>query len=81
MSSILLASGFAYNSSQASTSSPPPSIENNNCVNDTNMTSNYLTMECSNTLTNTTNAVSDLDCVTSAGWFNVCAWLEQDVDL
>lgn len=75
-----MTSGFVYNSAEATNIAEqfPPNDEN--CVNNTNMTSNYLTMECRNTLTNTTNTVSDLKCDTDAGWFNACVWLEQIVN-
>jgi len=49
-----------------------------NCVNQTNMTSNYLGMTCNNNLVNTNKTISDINTVTSTGWFVVTAWLEKD---
>jgi len=49
-----------------------------NCVNQTNMTSNYLGMTCNNNLVSTNKTISDINTVTSTGWFVVTAWLEKD---
>jgi hypothetical protein len=49
-----------------------------NCVNKTNMTSIYLGMTCNNNLVSTNKTVSDINTVTSTGWFVVTAWLEKD---
>ncbi|HEU5119768.1 MAG TPA: hypothetical protein VFT71_02170 [Candidatus Nitrosocosmicus sp.] len=77
---ILLGANLNYNTIEATTMTSEAS-ESYSCVNDTNMTSNYLTLTCSNQLTNTTNAVSDLKCDTDAGWFNGCVWLERVTNL
>jgi hypothetical protein len=47
-------------------------------VNQTNMTSNCLAMTCNNELVNTNKTISDINTVTSTGWFVVTAWLEKD---
>ena len=52
-----------------------------NCVNNTNLTSNYLNMECTNMLANSTGIKEGLRCDTDAGWFNVCVWLERETNM
>jgi hypothetical protein len=54
------------------------SSNNKNCVNQTNMTSNYLAMTCNDKLVATSKTISDINTVTSTGWFVVTAWLEKD---
>lgn len=82
ISIALFLCGLSYNSAQAtSMAEQTSSYSSENCYNETNMTSDYLSLRCANVLTNTTNVVSDLKCDSDAGWFNVCVWLEQDVNL
>ena len=49
-----------------------------NCVNQTSITSNYLAMTCNNQLVNTNKTISDINIVTSIGWFVVTTWSEKD---
>jgi hypothetical protein len=48
------------------------------CVNQTNMPSNCLAMTCNNELVNTNKTISDINTVTSTGWFVVTSWLENN---
>ncbi len=78
ISIVLLGSNFAHTPAQGQNMTTQSSYYNQNCVNNTNMTTNYLTVTCSNELTNTPNNISDINTVTSTGWFVVTAWLEHE---
>jgi len=74
----LLGTNFMRTPIQAQNSDQQNSYNNANCVNKTNMTSNYLGMTCNNNLVSTNKTVSDINTVTSTGWFVVTAWLEKE---
>jgi hypothetical protein len=59
------------------TSAQPGVGTDNNCVNNTAMPSNYLTLTCDNSLIKTNDTITNLNCGTSSGWFIVCIWLQQ----
>lgn len=74
---VLLGSNFAYLPAQGQNMSSYQSYASQNCVNLTNMTTNYLTVTCTSELINTPGNISDIQTVTSTGWFVVTAWLER----
>jgi len=74
----LLGTNFMHTTIQGQNKNQQNSYNNANCINHTNMTSIYLAMTCNNELVNTNTTVSDLNTVTSTGWFVVTAWLEKD---
>lgn len=75
---VLLGSNFVHAPAQGQNMTQQNSYTSENCVNNTNMTSNYLTVTCSEELTNTNKTIEDINLVTSTGWFVVTAWLERE---
>ena len=57
--------------------SAQPGDLDNNCVNNTAMPSNYLTLTCDNSLIKTNDTITNLNCATSSGWFIVCIWQQH----
>ena len=78
ISLALLGTNFMHTPIQAQNFDQQNIYNEANCVNKTNMTSNYLGMTCHNKLVNTNKTISDINTVTSTGWFVVTAWLEKD---
>jgi hypothetical protein len=78
ISLALLGTNFMHTPIQAQNFDQQNIYNEANCVNQTNMTSNYLGMSCNNNLVSTNKTISDINTVTSTGWFVVTAWLEKD---
>lgn len=75
---VLLGSSFTFIPAQGQNMTSQESYNSQNCVNLTNMTTNYLSVTCSNELVETPYNISDIKTVTSTGWFVVTAWLERN---
>jgi hypothetical protein len=75
---VLLGTNFIHTPILGQNMNQQNSFNNKNCVNQTNMTSNYLAMTCNDKLVATSKTISDINTVTSTGWFVVTAWLEKD---
>jgi hypothetical protein len=66
--------------SAQSVSAPPMSQQFNTtniCENNTSLPDNYFTVTCNNTLVDTNDTVTNLNCDTSEGWIIVCVWQQQ----